>query len=130
MALYLAGAMLLGSAYQAKTARDMAKDARRAAERESAILERQTQQQIEIQQEQSKIAKDRLATETARYAEQKSTMEKESQRIASELDAERRRLGQEESSKMKARIRGGKRALLSDERLTPELGMLGAGTGY
>jgi len=31
---------------------------------------------------------------------------------------------------MRARIRGGRRALLSEQRLTPELGMLGVGTSY
>ena len=130
MSLYIAGAMLLGSAYQASEARKSAKDARRVAEREAATLERSTAAQIEQQQQQTAVATERLKMETSRYAEQKSTMEKEAERIASELDAQRRQMGAEDSSKMKARIRGGKRALLSEERLNPELGMLGAGISY
>jgi hypothetical protein len=130
MGLWIAAATLLGSAYQADTARRSAKDARLVAEREAAAAERATQAQIEQQQQQTAIASERLKMETARYSEQKSTMEKEAQRIASELDAERRRTGAEESGKMKARVRGGKRALLSDERLAPELGLLGSGMGY
>jgi hypothetical protein len=54
-------------------------------------------------------------------------MEAEANRIAKELEDERRRMGQEESAKMKARARGGQRALLSEQRLTPELGTLGMG---
>lgn len=129
MTFWTAAAFLAGSVYQADTARRSANDARRAAERESAITQRQTEQQIALQREQANTAKERLSAETAKYAEQKSAMEAEASRIAKQLEDERRQMGQEESSKMRARIRGGRRALLSDERLAPELGMLGAGTG-
>ena len=128
MAFWIAAATLAGSAYQADRARKSAKEARLAAEREAAVTERQTQQQIELQQQQAGIAKERLAAETAKYAEQKGAMEAEATRIAKELEDERRRMGQEESSKMRARIRGGQRALLSEQRLNPEMGLLGAGT--
>lgn len=127
MPFWISAAVLAGSIYQTTEARKSAKEARAAAERETAITERQTQQQIEIQQQQAGIAKERLAAETAKYAEQKGAMEAEATRIAKELEDERRRMGQEESSKMRARIRGGKRALLSEQRLNPELGMLGTG---
>jgi hypothetical protein len=127
MPFWVASAVLLGSGYQADRARKSAKEARIAAERESAITQQQTEQQIAIQQQQAGIAKERLSAETAKYAEQKGAMEAEANRIAKELEDERRRMGQEESSKMRARIRGGQRALLSEQRLTPEIGMLGAG---
>jgi hypothetical protein len=127
MPFWISAAVLAGSIYQTTEARKSAKEARAAAERETAITERQTQQQIEIQQQQAGIAKERLAAETAKYAEQKGAMEAEATRIAKELEDERRRMGQEESSKMRARIRGGRRALLSEQRLNPELGMLGTG---
>lgn len=127
MAFWISAAMLAGSVYQADRARKTAKEARLVAEREAAVTERQTQAQIELQQQQAGIAKERLAAETAKYAEQKGAMEAEAARIAKEMEDERRRLGQEESAKMKARARGGQRALLSEQRLTPELGMLGAG---
>jgi hypothetical protein len=83
--------------------------------------------QLLEQQKQTSIAKERLSAETSRYAEQKGAMEAEAMRIAKELEDERRRMGQEESAKMKARARGGQRALLSEQRLTPELGTLGMG---
>jgi secreted protein with Ig-like and vWFA domain len=127
MPFWIASAVLAGSAYQADRARKTAKEARIVAEREAAVTQSQTQQQIEIQQQQAGIAKERLSAETAKYAEQKGAMEAEANRIAKELEDERRRMGQEESSKMRARIRGGQRALLSEQRLTPEIGMLGAG---
>jgi hypothetical protein len=127
MAFWVASAILAGSAYQADQARRSAKEARAMAEREAAVTERQTQQQIELQQQQAGIAKERLAAETAKYAEQKGAMEAEANRIAKELEDERRRMGQEESSKIRARIRGGQRALLSEQRLNPELGVLGSG---
>lgn len=129
MPFWISAAMLVGSVYQADQARKSAKEARLAAERETGIAQRQADEQIKLQQEQTNIAKERLSAETARYAEQKGAMEAEASRIAKQLEDERRRMGEEESSKMRARIRGGRRALLSDERLAPELGMLGAGTG-
>jgi hypothetical protein len=129
MPFWISAAMLVGSVYQADQARKSAKEARLAAERETGIAQRQADEQIKLQQEQTNVAKERLAAETARYAEQKGAMEAEASRIAKQLEDERRRMGEEESSKMRARIRGGRRALLSDERLAPELGMLGAGTG-
>jgi hypothetical protein len=129
MPFWISAAMLAGSVYQADQARKSAKEARLAAERETGIAQRQADEQIKLQQEQTNIAKERLSAETARYAEQKGAMEAEASRIAKQLEDERRRMGEEESSKMRARIRGGRRALLSDERLAPELGMLGAGTG-
>ena len=130
MAIYIAGAMLLGSAYQANEARKSAREARAVAEREAAILERQTQAQIEAQQQNASIARERLSAEKEKYAAEKSAMEKEAARVAQELEAERRKMGEQESSKMRARIRGGKRSLLSDERLATETGMLGTGVSY
>jgi hypothetical protein len=127
MPFWISMAILGGSAYQADRARKSAKEARIVAEREAAVTQRQTEQQIQIQQQQAGIAKERLAAETAKYAEQKGAMEAEANRIAKELEDERRRMGQEESAKMKARARGGQRALLSEQRLNPELGVLGAG---
>jgi hypothetical protein len=75
MAFWIAAATLAGSAYQADRARKTAKEARLAAEREAAVTQSQTQQQIEIQQQQAGIAKERLSAETAKYAEQKGAMD-------------------------------------------------------
>jgi len=127
MAFWIASAVLAGSVYQADKARQAANEARRMAQTEAAAAQKSADAQLLEQQKQTSIAKERLSAETARYAEQKGAMEAEAARVAKDLEDERRRMGQEESSKMRARARGGQRALLSSQRLTPELGMLGAG---
>jgi hypothetical protein len=127
MPFWISMAILGGSAYQADRARKSANEARRMAQTESAAAQKMADAQLLEQQKQTSIAKERLSAETSRYAEQKGAMEAEAMRIAKELEDERRRMGQEESAKMKARARGGQRALLSEQRLTPELGTLGMG---
>lgn len=126
MPFWISMAILGGSAYQADRARKSANEARRMAQTESAAAQKMADAQLLEQQKQTSIAKERLSAETSRYAEQKGSMEAEAMRIAKELEDERRRMGQEESAKMKARARGGQRALLSEQRLSPELGVLGA----
>jgi hypothetical protein len=53
-------------------------------------------------------------------------MEKKSKEVQAAADEERRKAAQSEASALKARTRGGRRALLSQERLTPELGITAA----
>ena len=130
MAFWIASAVLAGSVYQADKARQAANEARRMAQTEAAAAQKSADAQLLEQQKQTSIAKERLSAETARYAEQKGAMEAEAARVAKDLEDERRRMGQEESSKMRARLRGGRRALLSEERLAPEMGVLGAGVSY
>ena len=130
MTFWIAAAILAGSTYQANEARKSARKAREVATQEAAAAQTAADAQLLEQQKQTSIAKERLSAETARYAEQKSAMEKEAVRIAGQLEEERRMMGQEESSKMRARIRGGRRALLSEERLNPEMGVLGSGVSY
>jgi hypothetical protein len=51
--------------------------------------------------------------------------------VQAAADEERRKAAQQEASALRARTRGGRRSLLSQERMTPELGveqaMLGSG---
>jgi hypothetical protein len=53
-------------------------------------------------------------------------MEKKSKEVQAAADEERRKAAASEASALKARTRGGRRALLSQERLTPELGITSA----
>ena len=53
-------------------------------------------------------------------------MEKKSKEVQAAADEERRKAAASEASALKARTRGGRRALLSQERLTPELGITAA----
>jgi hypothetical protein len=46
--------------------------------------------------------------------------------VQAAADEERRKAAASEASALKARTRGGRRALLSQERLTPELGVTSA----
>ena len=128
MPFWIAAAVLGGSVYQANEARKSASKARSASAAEARTAAAQMQQQISAQQEQAKVARERLASETAKYSEQKASLEAEAKSTAATLEAERRKLGEEESSKLRARIRSGRRALLSDVRINPEMGVLGADT--
>jgi biopolymer transport protein ExbB/TolQ len=83
------------------------------------------QQQIAAQKEQAAVARERLTAETAKYAQEKASLEAEAKRTADTLEAERRKLGEEESARLRARVRTGRRALLSDVRIAPEMGILG-----
>jgi membrane protein involved in colicin uptake len=126
MPFWIAAAVLGGSVYQANEARASASKARNASAAEARTAAAQMQQQIAVQQEQAKVARERLSAETAKYAEQKASLEAEAKATAATLEAERRKLGEEESSKLRARVRSGRRALLSDVRINPEMGVLGA----
>jgi hypothetical protein len=53
-------------------------------------------------------------------------MEKKAKEVQAAADEERRKAAQSEASALTARTRGGRRALLSQERLTPELGITSA----
>jgi hypothetical protein len=58
-------------------------------------------------------------------------MENKAREVQAAADEERRKAAAAEASALKARTRGGRRSLLSQERLTPELGVTGPqlGTG-
>jgi hypothetical protein len=66
----------------------------------------------------------------AQYLENKTSLEKQAAAVQASADAERRKAAEQQASALKARTRGGRRALLSQERLDAELGlapMLGQG---
>jgi hypothetical protein len=133
---FIALAVLGASYYTAQQQRSAANQAREEAGRQNAIAAQQMDAQIKAQQAQADVARQRLATDIAKNAEEKARLESEAKSAADTLDAERRRLGEQEAARMQSLRRGGGRSLLSTSRLNPELGlggdmsMLGAGTAY
>ncbi len=93
--------------------------ARLSAEQQRQLLTNLSAQQLAA----ADAAKATLAQQQQQYAEQKTAMERQAADQAAALDAERRKIAERESSQMAARRRAGRRALLSDTRLNPELGI-------
>jgi len=93
------------------------------ADEQKKLMENLTAQQSQA----AEAAKVQLAEQQKQYQEQKTSMEKAAADQAAALEAERRKIAQRESSQMTARRRSGRRALLSETRLTPETGLAGMG---
>ena len=137
MSGWIAGAIIIGSAYQANEARKARKDAERQqtqllaqqkadADAMRGEVARQTAEyskQSASLQQQAELAKQQFEQQQLSYQENKLAMEKKSKEVQAAADEERRKAAQQEASALKARTRGGRRALLSQERLTPELGV-------
>lgn len=132
---FIALAILGATAYQANQQRKAASEAKDQAARANAIAAQQMQAQISAQQQQADIARQTLDVQMARNAEEKARLESEAKKASDAIDAERRKLGEQEAARLKSMRRSGSRSLLSDTRLNPELGlgndnaMLGAGIG-
>lgn len=99
--------------------------ARLSADQQKQLLQNLTTQQMAA----AEAAKATLAQQQQQYAEQKASMEKQAADQAAALDAERRKIAQRESAQITARRRAGRRALLSEARLTPETGITGGQYG-
>jgi phage-related minor tail protein len=95
--------------------------ARLSAQQQADLLQNLSAQQAAA----AEAARATLASQQAQFAEQKSMMEKQAKDQAAALDAERRKIAERESAQMTARRRSGRRALLSEARLTPETGVVG-----
>lgn len=132
---FIALAVLAGSAYMANQQRRAADDARNQAAAASARAAEQMNAQIKAQQEQAQVARETLSNSISKNLEDRATLDKQAKDAADSIEADRRQLAEQEASKMKAMRRSGSRALLSDARLNPELGLgggnttLGAGLG-
>ena len=124
---WIAAAVLAGSAYQASEQRRASRSARRQAQQETAQTMQVQQQQIAAQREQAGIARERLDYDMAKSREDRARLDAEAKKIADELEAEQRKMAKAESSRMSSMRRGGRRALLSQERLNPELGLTAYG---
>lgn len=92
---------------------------RLTAEQQKEMMENLTAQQEAA----AEAAKAQLFQQQQQYAEQKAAAEKAAAAQAKALEEERRKTAQRESAQMAARRRSGRRALLSEARLTPETGL-------
>lgn len=114
----------------AQDAKYQSKVARQEAEARNAAAQAELQRQTEAQQRQAEVAAQRLEQEkaayeaqNARYEQEKAKLESETAARTAELEAQRRSVAEKESARMKAARRGGTRSLLSEARLSPELGL-------
>lgn len=136
---YVMAAAAVKTAYDANKARQEAKamnaaaltqqqEQAKIAQENASAMQSQMEAQTRAQEAAAAAAREQLAAQQAKYAEEKASMEAEAKKRAEELEAQRRDMAEREAGRLKARIRGGRRALLSDARLNPEVGMLGGGT--
>jgi flagellar biosynthesis GTPase FlhF len=112
----------------AETAERESQAARAQAATESAAAVSAMESQAAAQREQAVVARQRLEAETARAAEEKLKLEEEAKRRTEELEAAQREMSERESSRLRASRRSGRRSLLSQQRLSPELGLNSGGT--
>lgn len=137
MAGWVAAAVIGSSLYTANEA----SNARKAAEREQrkALAAQEAQaaamrgevakqtaeysKQSAALQQQANLAKEQFAASQAQYAESKLAMDAKAREVQAAADEERRKSAMQEASALRARTRGGRRSLLSQERMTPELGV-------
>lgn len=137
MPFYIAGAILLSSAYTANEARKSRKQAeddqrtmlaQQAADQAAMRLElgKQTAEyakQGASLEQQANIAREQFATSQQNYQTNKLEMENKAKEVQAAADEERRKAAAAEASALRARTRGGRRSLLSGERMDAELGM-------
>jgi chromosome segregation ATPase len=126
---FLALAVLGGSYYQANQQRKAMEQARMQSAQANAVATQQMEAQIGAQREQAAVARQRLEYDIAKNATEKAELESSAKKAADELDAERRSMGEQESARMKA-MRRSSRSLLSESRLSPELGLGGGGDSF
>lgn len=90
----------------------------------SAQQQQQLMQNLTAQQQQAaNAAMLQLNEQQKQYQEQKLSMEKQAADQAAALETERRKIAERESAQMAARRRSGRRSMLSEARLNPELGV-------
>jgi hypothetical protein len=137
MSYFIAGSILVVGGYQASEARKSRKEAQQQTQ---AQLAQQVQdaaamrQQVSAQTaaftsqgasmaQQAQTAREQFELQRTQYTENKLSMEQQAKKIQEEAESERRKAAAAESSALKARTRGGRRSLLSGERMDAELGL-------
>jgi len=137
MAYFVAGAILVTGGYNAREARKARKDAEKAQQKQLAQqiadsqamrldVQRQTEvfrQQGASMQQQAQTSREAFEAQQLQYAENKLAMEQKAKEVQAAADEERRKAAAQEASFVKARTRGGRRSLLSAERMDAELGL-------
>jgi hypothetical protein len=132
IALATLGAAIYTTRQQQISAGRARDESMRQATKASALVEKQ----IAAQQEQAKVGRDQLNFQIKKTSEERAKVDAEAKKMALELETQKREYAEEESTRMRQMRRGGVRSLLSQERLTPELGLgnystgtFGSGTG-
>jgi hypothetical protein len=74
-------------------------------------------------EQQAKLARDQFNAAQLQYGENKAAMETKAKEVQAAAEEERRKAAAAEASALKARTRGGRRSLLSQERMDSELGL-------
>ena len=134
---WIAASILLSTAYSANEARKSRKQAeddqrtmlaQQASDQAAMRLElgRQTAEyakQGASLEQQANIAREQFATSQQNYQTNKLEMERKAKEVQEAADEERRKAAAAEASALRARTRGGRRSLLSGERMDAELGM-------
>ena len=137
MPFFIAAAIIGSTAYnsnQARKARQEAENQQRvmlaqqaadqAAMREE--LSRQTAEyarQGSAMEQQAQTARQQFEQSQLNYQTNKLEMERKAKEVQSAADEERRKAAAAEASSLRARTRGGRRSLLSDQRMDAELGI-------
>ena len=134
---WIAASIILSTAYSANEARK----SRESAENDQrTALARQTADQAAMRAElgrqtaeyakqgasleqQAQTARQQYESNQLNYATNKLEMEKKAKEVQGAVDEERRKAAASEASALKARTRGGRRSLLSNERMNAELGV-------
>jgi hypothetical protein len=83
-------------------------------------------------QQQAETARQQFELSSQTYRDNKLAMENKAKEVQAAADEERRKAAASEASALRARTRGGRRSLLSGERMDAELGLgmnLGTGSG-
>lgn len=119
IALATLGAALYTTSQQRAAASRARDDATRQATQAAAMAEKQ----IAAQREQSQVARETLAFQVGKTSEERAKVDAEAKKMALDLETQQREYAETESNRMRQMRRGGVRSLLSQERLTPELGL-------
>lgn len=137
MPFWIAGAILAAGAVTATEARKSRKDAERQQRellaqqvRDSDAMRGQISAQTaemakqgSSMAQQAQTAREMFESQKTQYADNKLAMEKQAKEVQATADEERRKAAAYEASTLKARTRGGRRSLLSGERMDAELGV-------
>jgi hydroxylamine reductase (hybrid-cluster protein) len=137
MTYFISGAIILSTAYNANQAR---KSRQQAENDQRTLLAQQSADQAAMRTElakqtaeyakqgasleqQAQTARQQFEQSQLNYQTNKLEMERKAKEVQDAADEERRKAASAEASALRARTRGGRRSLLSDQRMDAELGV-------
>ena len=137
MSYFISGAIILSTAYNAGEAR---KSRKQAENDQRTLLAQQATDQAAMRlelgkqtaeyskqgaalEQQAQTARQQFESSQLNYQTNKLEMERKAKEVQAAADEERRKAAASEASALKARTRGGRRSLLSGERMDAELGI-------